>query len=117
MNQTEWRLWDRIRARQVAGWKFRRQHPIGPYFVDFYCPAARLVVEIDGPTHGEVPQWAYDERRAEWLKQQGYEVLRFWTADVDESLDDVVATIFLHLSDSADGPIRRFAPPSPRAGK
>jgi len=116
MNQTEWRLWDRIRTRQVAGWKFRRQHPIGPYFVDFYCPAARLVVEIDGPTHGEERQWAYDERRTEWLKQQGYEVLRFWTADVDESLDDVVEAIDLHLSCSADGPIRRFAPPSPRVG-
>jgi very-short-patch-repair endonuclease len=116
MNQTEWRLWDCLRMRQVAGWKFRRQHPIGPYFVDFYCPAARLVVEIDGPTHGEERQWAYDERRNEWLKQQGYEVLRISTADVDESLDDVVTTIFVHLSGSVDGTIRRCAPPSPRAG-
>jgi very-short-patch-repair endonuclease len=117
MNETEWRVWDRIRTRQVAGWKFRRQHPLGPYFVDFYCPAARLVVEIDGPTHGEERQWAYDERRTEWLKQHGYEVLRFWIADVDESLDDVIASIYVHLSCSADGPIRRFAPPSPRAEK
>ena len=69
------------------------------------------------PTNGEERQWAYDERRTEWLKQQGYEVLRFWTVDVDESLDDVVEAIYLHLSCSADGPIRRFAPPSPRAGK
>jgi very-short-patch-repair endonuclease len=103
--------------RQLEGWKFRRQHPIGPHFVDFYCPAARLVVEIDGPTHGEEAQWAFDERRTSWLSQQGYEVLRFWTAEVDESFDNVVEAIYLHLSDSLDGPIRRFAPPSPRAGK
>jgi very-short-patch-repair endonuclease len=117
MNQTEWRLRNRLRIGQVAGWKFRRQHPIGPYVVDFYCPAARLVVEIDGPTHGEEAQLAYEERRTDWLRAQRYEVLRFWTIDLDESLDDVVAAIYLHLSDSVDGPIRRFAPPSPRAGK
>jgi very-short-patch-repair endonuclease len=103
--------------RQVGGWKFRRQHPIGPYFVDFYCPAAKLVVEIDGPTHGEAAQWVYDERRAAWLTSQGYEVLRFWTTEIDESLDSVVDAIYFHLSDSVDGPIRRCAPPSPRAGK
>jgi very-short-patch-repair endonuclease len=108
MNQTEWRVWDRIRARQVAGWKFRRQHPLGPYFVDFYCPAARLVVEIDGPTHGEERQWAYDDRRTEWLKQQGYEVLRFWTADVDESLDDVVATISVARRTAPSGASRHL---------
>ncbi len=117
MNQTEWRLWSRLRMRHVDSWKFRRQHPIGPYVVDFYCPAAKLVVEIDGPTHGEEAQWAYDERRTDWLREQGYEVLRFWVSEVDESLDDVVEAIFVHLSDSLDGPIRRFAPPSPRAGK
>ncbi len=103
--------------RHVDSWKFRRQHPIGPYVVDFYCPAAKLVVEIDGPTHGEDPQWAYDERRTIWLREQGHEVLRFWVNEIDEALDDVVEAIFVHLSDSLDGPIRRFAPPSPRAGK
>ena len=117
MSKTEWRLWSRLRMRQLAGWKFRRQHPIGPYFVDFYCPAARLVVEIDGPTHGEEAQWAYDTRRTNWLREQGFDVLRFWVIEVDESIDDVMATIFLHLSGSMDGPIRRFAPPSPRAAK
>jgi very-short-patch-repair endonuclease len=116
MNKTEWRLWNRLRMRQLDGWKFRRQHPIGPYFVDFYCPAARLVVEIDGPTHGEEAQWAYDERRADWLREQGHEVLRFWITDLDESLDEVVETIFVHLSD-LDGPIRRSAPPSPPCGE
>jgi very-short-patch-repair endonuclease len=108
MNMTEWRLWNRIRMRQVDGWKFRRQHPIGPYFVDFYCPAARLVVEIDGPTLGEDAQWVYDERRTDWLREQGYEVLRFWVTEVDESLENVVQAIFVHLTDSLDGPIRRF---------
>jgi very-short-patch-repair endonuclease len=75
------------------------------------------VVEIDGPTHGEEAQLAYDERRTDWLRQHGYEVLRVWVGDIDEYLDDVVEGIFVHLSDSLDGPIRRFAPPSRASGE
>lgn len=58
MSPTQSRLWDRLRMRQVGGWKFRRQHPIGPYFVDFYCPAARLVVQIVSSTPEASPVWA-----------------------------------------------------------
>ena len=72
---TERRLWGQLRGHRLGGWKWRRQTPIGPYIVDFYCPAARLVIELDGPTHQE--QGFYDERRTEYLQRGGLRVLRF----------------------------------------
>jgi very-short-patch-repair endonuclease len=90
MNRTEWRVWIRLRGRQVEGAKFRRQHPIGPYFADFYCPASRLVVEVDGPLHGDDVPTAYDQRRTAWLEADGYHVIRFLASEVDDDLDAVV---------------------------
>lgn len=97
MQQAEWRVWERVRGRKLDGWKFRRQHPIGPYFVDLYCPAAGLVVEINGPTHYSDAERAYDERRTAWLEANGYRVLQFGVNDVDEDLDSVIETIHREL--------------------
>ncbi|HSS95086.1 MAG TPA: DUF559 domain-containing protein, partial [Candidatus Dormibacteraeota bacterium] len=66
-------VWSRLRNRQVGGFKFRRQFPVGPYFVDFMCLSARLAVEIDGPLHEDES----DERKARWLASEGYRLLRF----------------------------------------
>ncbi|TLY25727.1 MAG: DUF559 domain-containing protein, partial [Nitrospirae bacterium] len=63
MTHAEMRLWARIRAKQFQGLKFRRQHGIGPYIVDFYCPEKSLVIEVDGDTHAEPSQIFKDERR------------------------------------------------------
>jgi very-short-patch-repair endonuclease len=90
MNRTEWRVWIRLRGRQVEGAKFRRQHPIGPYFADFYCPASRLLVEVDGPFHSDDVPTAYDQRRTAWLEADGYHVIRFLASEVDDDLDTVV---------------------------
>ncbi|MGH7411692.1 MAG: endonuclease domain-containing protein [Candidatus Methylomirabilis sp.] len=81
-NQTdaERKLWMRLRARQVNGLKFRRQHPIGRYIVDFCCPEHQLVVELDGGHHASKIQ--ADRRRTEFLVQLGYRVLRFWDHEV-----------------------------------
>ena len=98
MSGAELKVWIRIRGRQLDGWKFRRQHPIGPYFVDFYCPAARLVVEVDGPSHDE-SVWAYDMRRQASLEADGYRVLRISVHDIDRSPADVAATIRAALED------------------
>ncbi len=116
MNSTELLIWSKLRRREVDGWKFRRQQPIGPYLVDFYCPAARLVVEIDGPVHLDEAQWSYDLRRQDWLEANGYRVLRFPVAEVTRSLGDVIATIYEALRDSEDaGHIRRpHRPAAPR---
>jgi len=85
----ETRLWQRLRARQVAEAKFVRQYPIGPYFADFCCRAARLVVEVDGGQHSE----AADTSRTRAIEAAGYVVLRFWNDDVLTNTDGVLAEI------------------------
>jgi very-short-patch-repair endonuclease len=81
MTASEWRVWNKLRGRQLNGWKFRRQAPIGPYVVDFVCFAARLVVELDGSSH--VENFDYNKRRQSWLESQGFNVLRL-SADYPE---------------------------------
>jgi very-short-patch-repair endonuclease len=77
----ERRLWALLRRKQIAGLRFRRQHPIGPYIVDFCCSAAKLIVELDGSQHGEPRNIAYDAARDKWLTARGYRVLRFANVD------------------------------------
>jgi len=84
-------LWHALRRRQIGGMKFRRQAPIGPFIVDFYCPPARLVVEVDGETHAES---VTDPARDSWLRAQGLRVLRFWNNEVLGNLDGMLSTIF-----------------------
>ena len=69
-------LWGHLRRRQLGGFRFRRQHPIGPYILDFYCAQARLAVEIDGSAHGHPDQIRHDARRDEWLAAKGIRTLR-----------------------------------------
>jgi very-short-patch-repair endonuclease len=74
--KSEARLWASLRDRRLGGWRWKRQVPQRPYIVDFYCAAARLVVEIDGGQHAE--QMGYEERRTAYLNAKGLRVLRFW---------------------------------------
>ena len=92
MTKVEWKLWSRLSRRQLAGFKFRRQAPIGPYVVDFYCPALRLVIEVDGPHHDETE--LEDAERDRWLKARGYRVLRFSADEVYDETDDVAETLY-----------------------
>ncbi|MDO9337575.1 MAG: endonuclease domain-containing protein [Caulobacter sp.] len=82
-------MWERLRNRKLAGLKFRRQVPIGPYIANFLCKKAQLVVELDGPNHEE----AYDLRRDRWLVGQGYRVLRLANRDVAGRVDWVLGAI------------------------
>ena len=102
MSQTERRVWWRLRGRQLGGFKFRRQVPIGPYFADFACLERRLVVEVDGDHHGG--QLAYDARRDRYFRALGFRVRRFWLAQIDENLDGVIETIGLALSPPPTSP-------------
>ena len=86
----EIRLWSRLRRKQLRGFRFRRQHPVGPYVVDFFCPEAKLIVEVDGGQHADS---ARDAVRTRWLEARGYCVLRFWDNDVLANTDRVVASI------------------------
>lgn len=91
MTGLERKLWQRLRRKQLDGLRFRRQHPIDRFIVDFYCPEYRLVIEIDGAVH--TTQAEYDEVRTEWLEARGYRVLRFTNQEVRHRLDNVLEAI------------------------
>ena len=94
MTKVELFVWSRLRNRQVAGYKFRRQFPIGPYFADFACLSARLVVEVDGDTHEEEA----DVRKTAHLVARGFRVLRIPVQSIDESIDDVMDHVYYALT-------------------
>jgi very-short-patch-repair endonuclease len=89
-NQAEALLWIELKARRLNGFKFVRQFPVGPYFADFLCREAKLVVELDGSQHAGS---AHDEKRDAFLTAQGYSVLRFWSVDMLRDREAVLATI------------------------
>src|SRR6185437_13915079 len=93
----ERRLWRALKRIVTRGTHFRRQMPIGNFIVDSACPAARLVIEIDGSQHAEVPGLAYDQERSEWLESQEYRVLRFWNNDVAQNTEEVLVAIYSAL--------------------
>ena len=93
MTPAEARLWQRLRHRQLAGYYFRRQHPIGRCITDFCCTRARLVVEVDGDVHAG--QEEYDAARTEWLEGQGYRVIRFTNSEVSRQLEAVLERILV----------------------
>lgn len=90
-------LWWHLRAHRFLGLKFRRQHPIGPFVVDFACLGRRLLIELDGGQHAE--SGGYDAERTRWLERQGYRVLRFWNNDVQANLKGVLQSIATALND------------------
>ncbi|MBT3605014.1 MAG: endonuclease domain-containing protein [Candidatus Latescibacteria bacterium] len=92
-------LWQSLRGRKCNGWKFRRQHPIGRFIVDFYCAEIRLIVEVDGGVHLE--RELYDAERTELLEKQGYRVIRFSNEEVFQNLDRVLMRIASSIEDIA----------------
>ena len=96
-------LWKSLQRSQVCGKKFRRQHSVGNYIMDFYCPECRLAVELDGQGHFNPMTWEHDCRRTEYLKELNIRVLRFENRDVFEHLEWVLRTIGDHLTASAEG--------------
>jgi very-short-patch-repair endonuclease len=91
MTDTEQRLWSRPKRKQINGYRFRRQFPLGTYIADFVCLKARLIIEVDGGQHAE--QTDHDTMRDHWLASQGFRVLRFWNNDVLHETDAVVEEI------------------------
>ncbi|MGE8445961.1 MAG: endonuclease domain-containing protein [Comamonas sp.] len=91
-------LWRHLRNRQLAGTKFRRQHPLGPYILDFVCLAQGLVVEVDGGQHADLQAQGYDRQRTVWLRQQGLRVLRFWNHEVVQQTNEVLAHVLQALT-------------------
>ena len=93
----EHKLWQRLRGRRLEGFRFRRQHPVGPYILDFYCCERRIAVELDGGEHSIPEQQVRDSERSEALRAEGIEVLRFWNSDVDHRIELVCGGILRAL--------------------
>jgi len=106
-------LWQRLRGQQT-GFKFRRQHPIGPYVVDFYCARVRLAVEIDGFSHDTADRTVRDETRDRFLTENGHHVLRLLASDILRDVDEVIAAIVAKVESPLHQPA---AGPPPRTGE
>ena len=87
-------LWSLLRAGRLAHLQFRRQQPIGPYVVDFFCASAKLVIELDGSQHGADEAVIADATRTRFLETQGYRVLRFWNVDFMKDPDAALDAIW-----------------------
>nr|WP_238147294.1 endonuclease domain-containing protein [Rhizorhabdus dicambivorans] len=114
MSLPEVMLWECLRGgRAGAGAKFRRQHPIGPYIVDFYCSAAKSVIEVDGEAHDRGGKPEHDRQRDAFLKENGYQVLRVSAAEVMKAPDEVASAIVARVA----APLHRYAVPLPASGE
>ena len=92
-------LWQKLRARQIANLKFRRQFPCPPYVLDFYCVELKLAIELDGGQHYEVAGRIHDLRRTKYLQEQGIRVVRFSNLEVIQQMSDVLECIIRTAQD------------------
>jgi very-short-patch-repair endonuclease len=105
-------LWVRLRGAEV---RFRRQHPFGPYVLNFYCPAAKLAIEVDGAAHDFGDRPHRDEARTEWLRSEGIDVLRIAAKDVLADPDAVADAILRLCAEPLHHPAAPDGPPPPHA--
>ncbi|WP_423967653.1 endonuclease domain-containing protein [Bradyrhizobium sp.] len=119
-------LWRALKGLPLDGTHFRRQAPIGLYVVDFLCPAAHLIIELDGGHHTEQDTVQSDRDRQLWLEQEGYRVVRFWNSEIASNLNAVLERIYVELYGSREasvGPFKHFrrgktvTPPRPLRGR
>jgi very-short-patch-repair endonuclease len=103
----ERRLWSKLRELKAVGFKFRQQAPIDRFIVDFVCFASRLIIEVDGATHSTQGERMSDHDREQYLKDEGFRVLRFWNDDVMSNLEGVMDTIFHALHTPTPTPPRK----------
>ncbi len=102
MTDVERFVWQRLWYRQLGGHKFRRQHPLGPFIVDFICLERKLVLELDGGQH--VERANYDEERTAWLAARGYRVFRLWNHEAVREWDEAAERILQLLNDDTPHP-------------
>ena len=103
-NDSEQRLWWKLRGRQLSGNKFRRQHVIGTCIADFVCIPARLVIEVDGETHANDEMETSDATRTKYLERAGYRVIRFWNEEILNNMEGVLEAIRERLDPVAPSP-------------
>jgi very-short-patch-repair endonuclease len=101
--QAEAIVWSKLRNKQILGHKFRRQYSVGPYVIDFHCPAMKLAVEIDGDSHFQEEAKENDRHRAAFIESFGIRFLRFTNEEVYEDLEGVLAAIVQAVEEVSDG--------------
>ncbi len=109
VTESERTLWRHLRNRNFAGYKFHRQHPLGCYTLDFYCPAAKLAIEVDGGGHNYLLGRIRDRTHSTVLANYGITVLRFWNHQVRHELDSVLKAIWFALEECS------LSQPSPQS--
>jgi len=105
-------MWRWLRDRRFSRYKFRRQHPVGDYVLDFFCEEAELNIELDGSQHGRPDQQEHDERREQFLKSRGIKTLRFWNSRLRRDAQNIRDTIFNELQARAPHPLPGYTKPS-----
>jgi very-short-patch-repair endonuclease len=110
MTDAERLLWRHLRNRELGGWKFRRQYPVGPFIVDFICVEKNVVIEVDGGQHAENEE--QDIQRSAYLNKMGYQVVRFWNNQVLQETEAVLEAIFATLANGKENsPSPQPSPP------
>lgn len=104
-------MWRWLRDRRFSGYKFRRQHPVGIYYLDFYCEEAKLAVEVDGFGHGHPDQQHHDAEREGFLQSHGIKTLRFWNSHLRRNAQSIRDTIFRELQARAPHPLPEYTQP------
>ena len=105
-------IWKRLQKRQIDGYKFRQQHGMGPYVLDFYCPELRLCIEVDGDIHDLPENKEKDRERTIFLNQNRIEVIRFRNEEINENIEDVINRIKEKIEE-IHGKKQLFRPPTP----
>ena len=101
-------LWKWLRDRRFAAYKFRRQHPLGPYILDFFCLEASLNIELDGSQHGHREERQQDTQRDAYLQAQGIQVLRYWNSQLRREKQMVRDTIWRALHERVPHPVPEY---------
>jgi very-short-patch-repair endonuclease len=104
-------VWRWLRDRRFNNYKFRRQHPIGDYSLDFFCEEAELAIELDGRQHGYPGQQSHDAEREKFLKSRGIKILRFWNSHLRRNAQSIRDTIFNELQKRAPRPLPHYTRP------
>lgn len=95
--EAETHLWHFLRARRLGGYKFRRQHPIGNYILDFYCSEKKLAIELDGGQHAHEDRSIYDQNRTDILTGMGVKVIRYWDHELFLNIEGIIEDILREL--------------------
>jgi very-short-patch-repair endonuclease len=98
-------LWRALKELPTDGTHFRRQAPIGPYVVDFFCPAKDLIIEVDGGHHNDDETAQRDRERQLWLEHEGYRVTRFWNSEITDDLTAVLERVYVELYGSREAKV------------